>query len=215
MFAGSFKQMPFSEVVRLLSSSHQTGALNIKEEGTEVLIGQLFMQMGQLIDAVQGSHNGLDAIQELCRWIEADFVFDATAESSRQSLVAYPTEKLIEKIKLRTDELKAIKDSMPKPEDVPLYQSGMDASSLNVTPDELALLLQCSGEKTVTQIAQDSAKTADQISNSLARFRHAGIITLQSLPATGAGTTPADQGNAPQPKDSGKPVRYWRGHIVE
>jgi len=217
MFAGSFKQMPFSEVVRLLSSSHQTGALNIIEEGTEIQVGQLFMQMGQLMDAVQGSHNGLDAIQELCRWIEADFAFEASAESSRQSLVAYPTEKLIEKIKVRTDELKAIKDSMPSPEDIPVYQTGKDASNLSVTPDELALLLLCSGQKTVAEIAVDTAQTPDQIANALARFRHAEIITIQTPSAAPAVseaettiTEPATKMSAPK-----KPVRYWSGHIVE
>ncbi|MEM6883388.1 MAG: DUF4388 domain-containing protein [Verrucomicrobiota bacterium] len=214
MFAGSFKQMPFAEVVRLLSSSHQSGALNIKESGTEVIVGQLYMQMGQLVDAEQGSHSGLDALQELCRWIDADFSFDAKEESGRQSLVAYPTDKLIDKIKLRTDELKAIKDSMPKPNDMPVYQSGMDASGLNVTPDELALLLQCSGDKTVAQIAQDTGSTTDEISSSLARFNHAGIITLQNSPTPPA-EAPVKQEEPPAPKDPSKPVRYWRGHIVE
>jgi len=215
MFAGSLNQMPFSEVVRLLSSSHQTGLLNIREAGTEVIIGQLYMQMGQLVDAVQGSHNGLDALQELCRWIDADFSFDATAESNRQSLVAYPTEKLIEKIKLRTDELMAIKDSMPKPEDMLVYQSGMDASRLNVTPDELALLLQCTGDKTVKQIAGDSGEPTEQISSSLARFRHAGIITLKNAPEPASAPEPVAKEDLPQDDATKKPVRYWRGHIVE
>ncbi len=218
MFAGSFKQMPFSEVVRLLSSSNQSGALNINEPGTEVVIGQLFLQMGQLIDAVQGSHNGLDAVQELCRWVDADFSFDAAGQSSRQSLVAYPTDKLIEKIKLRTDELKAIRDSMPQATDVPLYQAGMDASALNITPDELALLLQCAGEKTVETIAAEMGNTTEAISRILARFRHAGIIVIEksnlNTEATGGeDISPASQ--APEVAKKDKPVRYWRGHIVE
>lgn len=214
MFAGSFKQMPFSEVVRLLSSSNQTGVLNVKEAGTDIVIGQLYLQMGQLIDAVQGSHSGLDAVQELCRWIDADFAFDASAESARQSLVAYPTEKLIDKIKLRTDELKAIKDSMPQPNDRPLYQPGVDASGLNVHPEELALLLQCSGEKSVAEIAATTGESTDQVSATLARFRHAGIITIEN--SQEAPGNPVVSGNTASPEDiSGKPVRYWRGHKVE
>jgi predicted transcriptional regulator len=214
MFAGSFKQMPFSEVVRLLSSSHQSGALNIVETGGEVVVGQLFIQMGQLVDATQGNHSGLDALQELCRWIDADFSFDATSEAQRKTLVAYPTEKLIEKIKARTDELTAIRDSMPQEHDIPLYQSGMDASALNVTPDELSLLLQCSGTQTVQQIAESTGQDAQLITRVLARFRHAGIIILQELPASPA---PADLVPEASPEVSAdkKKVRYWRGHKVE
>lgn len=221
MFAGSFNQMPFSEVLRLLSSSQQTGALIIREAETEVVIGQLFMQMGQLIDAVQGSHSGLDAVQELCQWIDADFAFEASAQSQRQTLVAYPTEKLIEKIKLRTDELKEIRDFMPAADDVPVYQSGMDASALNMTPDELALLLQCSGEKNVEQIAEAAGRMTEEVSVVLARFRSAGIILLEESASTlvpepmAEDTAPVEENTEKKEKKEKKAVRYWRGHIVE
>jgi hypothetical protein len=213
MFAGSFSQMPFAEVVRLLSSSNQTGALVITDSDDQREVGRLFLQMGQLVDAIQGEHAGLDALQELCRWIEADFSFDTEASPPRQTLVAYPTEKLIEKITARTGELEKIRQATPHPDDIPVYRSGKDASSLNVTPDELAILLQCSGDKNVADVAEIIRKTPGEVGQSLARFRHAGIIELKGGPENDP-SAPAAAKPKPEEKTD-KPVRYWRGHKVQ
>jgi len=211
MFAGSFKQMPMAEVVRLLSSSNQTGALNIRETDSGDLVGQLFFQVGQLVDAVQGEYTGLDALSYLCTWIDANFSFEAGMPPPRQSLVAYPTEKLIEKIAAKSGELEAIRKSTPGARDIPVYQAGRDASSLNATPDELALLLQCSGTQTVADIANILGKDPEEVGVLLARFRHAGIIEVKTSSDPGTQSTTAPQKNP----DPNKPVRYWRGHRVE
>ncbi len=213
MFAGTFEQMPFAEVVRLLCASAQTGVLVILEPESKTEVGQLYLQMGQMVDASQGGRGGLDAVQELCRWVTAEFRFDSGVPAPRQSLVAYPTEKLVEKIRARSDEILQMSRLMPGPEDLPIYQSGRDASGLIVGPDELALLLLCTGERTVGQIAQLSGLPADAVARSLARFRHVGLVDLAASPSSKEAAPPSlIESTSPA---ASKPVRYWRGHIVE
>lgn len=213
--------MSFSEVVKLLSSSNQTGALNILDPESREVHGQLFFQMGQLVDAVQEAHTGLDALQELCSWIDADFAFEEAAKPLRQSLISYPTEKLLEKIKRRTTELESLHRAMPKWDDVPVYCAGKESESINANPEELSILLLCTGEKNVNQIAFESGHSPDVIARTLARFRHVGIVEVMPPMAetteNPVETTPVEAEEKPTTSgdQEAKPVRYWRGHKVE
>ena len=193
----------------MLVASSQTGVLKLLlPSGTEAG-GLLYLQAGQIIHAEMEGQSGLDALSEICRLLEANFVFQEAVASPGQSLAVYPTPRLIEKIRQQMDELRVMQLETPDPADIPAYKQGGDLAGLNATPDELALLLQCSGEKTVTEIAALQGRTVVETAGILAKFKRAGLLDLTK--STGLQGDAAVQ----TPDITRESPRYWRGRQVE
>jgi len=207
MFAGTISQIALAEVCRLLSASNQSGVLNLlspQEEGH----ARIFFQAGQIMHAGAGELNGLDALSEICRYTDAAFAFETGVVAPAQTLAAYPTAKLIEKIRQHMDQLQALRVATPDPADILNYNPGASLAGLEATADDLSLLLLCNGSRDVNEVAKVANRSLGDVLKTLARFRAAGILDLQKGASTQ--TTPV----APAAEGSQSP-RYWRGRLVE
>jgi hypothetical protein len=224
MLKGSLAQINLVEVIRLLSSSNQTGQLHLMNMTDSVATGGCFFQMGKWVHASLGRFTGLDALKEICRMNDGSFAFEVGVTSPEQTLASYPTAALIDMVKEQVDEFQALRKAAPDGHEIPRYVSGKTVDGLEATPEELSILLQCSGEKTVLEIARQAGMNPVDLRTTLAKFRHVGLIeiipgtkppVLQPAPegeatAAPAAGSPAAE-NAP---DVAKPVRYWRGKPV-
>lgn len=230
MFSGNLSKISLAEVIRLLSMSSQTGALVIEERGFS---GMLYLQLGQVVHAACGNLEGLDALNELTVHRTANFAFNEGFAAPARTLADYPTEKLIDKLKKRIDELQALDEAVPGPYDIPSYQAGRKVQGLVARPDELSLLLLADGQRTVMEIAQSIRKDVGEVAAILGKFRYAGVVDIQE------GTPPVDAQPSPgspaseqtrvirpgntllptQPAtdhvEGEKTARYWRGKKIE
>jgi hypothetical protein len=218
MFSGSLSQMNLAEVLRLLSASNQTGVLLLSHNGQ--LVGSIFLGTGQLTHAEAGALQGLDALNHLCHDIQADFTFEVGVTSVPATLSAYPTAKLLENLKKRVGELTAFLAAMPKGEDYPRYVPGQGATGLQATAEELSLLLHANGQRTVRDIATATRIPLEQVRQTLAKFRMAGMIDLAAPvappPPIEPAPAPAPTAEpAPPTAAENKPARYWRGKRIE
>ncbi|MDL5054852.1 DUF4388 domain-containing protein [Oscillatoria laete-virens NRMC-F 0139] len=229
MFSGSFAQISFGEVLRLLTAAAQSGELQALSSGQ--MVGSVYLTNGQIADARTPSFSSLDAISELCLHTTADFVFAQGVQAPSQNLLGIPSAKIIETVVGRVNQINLIRSFAPMADEVVAYRPSENISKLDATPDELTLLLLANGQRTVAQIASESGRTLDFVQQSLARFRQAGVIEIvkvflppvtptappaplpaipQPLP-TSYGAVPNQGAAAPAPAQP----RYWRGKKIE
>lgn len=225
MLKGSLAQIDLTEVIRLLASSQQTGLLHIMNMGETVASGGCYFQLGRLVHATMSRYSGLDAVNEICRISDGTFAFEAGVAAPEQTLAQYPTPTLLEMIQEQLGEQRALARSAPQPEDILRYVPGRQIDGLEASPDELALLLLCNGERNVREISMVSGMSPAELRQTLGRFRHLGLLELITPKPGAPGTPPdavppppsADPAPAPEPEaPASEPriVRYWRGKPV-
>lgn len=222
--------MDLSAVLKLLTASHQTGALKLLDAQNGTAVATIFLQAGQLVHAEAAHYLGLDAISICCHFDEEAFAFEENEVSAQQTLAAYPTNKLQEKMSDQIRERIALKLALPQENEVPVYDISASLSGLEATPSDLSLLILCNGSRTVSQVAQDSRRTLQETSTTIAKFRKAGIIIISQLhvptptpltvppendSVTQAMTSPESGITLSQDSDEPKQARYWRGKLIE
>ncbi len=172
----------------------------------------LYFQSGQIVHAEAGASAGLDALSEICYFSDANFAFQEGEVASKQTLGVYPTPKLIEKIRQQVEEVRTMHEATPDFGDVPVYNQSASLAGLEATPDDLALLLLCSGGRTVSEIAHQVNRSPADTAKIVAKFHRAKIVELHKPEPPPAQAPESDAGRAdPQ---GGSP-RYWRGKLVE
>jgi Domain of unknown function (DUF4388) len=236
MLSGSLSEINLAEILQLLHSSNQTGVLMLTEEGNP--IGAIYLQVGEFTHAEAGAATGLDALNALVGASKATFAFQAGVNPPQQSLSPYPTAKLLEKLQRRIAEVIELAAALPKPSDVPKYIATAAGTSIQASPQELALLIMSNGSRTVAEIAAMANQTVTLVSETLAKFRQVNMVEIvtappppatpppaapaaaaPAAPAAGpppiptgpSGTTPENAGGTPDNADG---VRYWRGKRI-
>ncbi len=212
MFSGSFQTMDLGEVLRLLASSSQTGVLRILEDEA---IGAVYLQLGAVVHAETGLAQGLDALAALAERMDAAFAFDAgETVAPGRSLAEIPTGRLVETLRGQLDKLRAVRESMPGPEDVVAYQPGVQATGLQATPRDLSLLLLADGVRTVSEIAAAAGMSLESVRAVLGRFRRAGMIEIVEAGRSGASGQPEPAPEAPEGREAAGAPLYWRGKRI-
>jgi|GEM_PF-791818 len=219
MLKGSLGQISIVEVIRLLSSSNQTGQLHLMNMTDAVATGGCYFQMGKWVHASMGRFSGLDAIKEICRMSEGSFAFEVGVASPEQTLVQYPTATLVEMVREQVEEFQALRKAAPDGQDFPRYIPGKAVDGLEATPEELSMLLHCSGEKTVSEIARQTGIDVADMRRILGKFHFLGLVEIVPGSKTPAPSAPPSSDPAAgipveEAPSEAKPVRYWRGKPV-
>ena len=207
MFSGSFSTISFSEVIRLLSASSQTGGLHLYEGE---YLGSVFLQIGQLAHAEFHHLQGLDALMSLAGYNQAEFAFEAGISPTGQSLRAYPTEKIIDSLQRAASERAAVDSATPAAHDLPRYIMGQPMGNLQASPEELSLLLQANGKRTVAEIAHHLNLPVHTVSATLAKFRLAGVVEFLNS----ASNLTAGNSIIPSEEPPSAAPQYWRGRRI-
>lgn len=229
MFAGALQQVPLGEVLRLLSMSSQTGALILEAPGFS---GSIFFQVGQIVHASTGELEGLDALTLICERVEANYAFSEGFIAPARSLADYPSDRLIEKVRKRAEEILALRKAVLGPRDIPCYMPGRKVAGLVAKPDELSLLLLADGKRAVYELAKLGQRDVREVGEILGKFRHAGVLDVvgeapaevvaAANPAPPEPSVPEVREPTPPPSPEPvsvelepKPVRYWRGKRID
>lgn len=225
MFAGSLNQMDLSDVLKLLSASHQSGALNLLNPQTAAPVATLYLQAGQLTHAQAQTLSGLDAISYCCTLYEESFAFTEGSVSTEQTLASYPSAKLIEKMTEQIHRAKALALAMPDPTDLPLYLAGVSLDGLEASTEDLSLLILCNGNRSVQDLALSTKKNLPDLAKTIAKFSKVGIIEIKKpvisppslatpIPSKSS-TNDSEEPSAHPPNPSSQAPRYWRGKLIE
>lgn len=218
MFSGVLADTDLGEVLRLLTLSNQTGSLQIAEPISDIPVGSIYVQLGQLVHAETGELTGLDAAFQLSAYTGHRFSFEPNITTSSKTLTSYSTPELVEKIKARSLAIAQFISTLPAYDDIPHYIPGKKIDGFQATPDELRILLACQGKESVLQIAKHSQYEINAVREVLAKFQAAGMIWIEPSPSAKTQTATPEAPPLPEEpasrSDSEKPARYWRGKRI-
>lgn len=230
MLSGSLTEMNLAEVLRLLSASSQSGCLVLHADAPFAFF---YLKIGQLshceclLNSPGGpvKIKGLDAVSRACASSDASFRFDAEMFCEEESLLVYPTAKLLDSIGLFLEKKKNQGVALPDKDAILTYQAGKSLKNFKATQDELSLLLLANGKRSIVEIADASNCTIRAIQEWAAKFMSWGLLAVVSAEApperntVRTETLSTREGPAPDPEPSRaetrKTIRFWRGKPIE
>lgn len=222
MLTGSLNEMSLSDILRILSASSQTGCLVLFDTTVRATF---YLKIGQLshceynLNAATGQSTiqGIDAVSKACSLIHCHFRFDMHLMSDHETLLKYPTPKLIAGITQFIEKRKAPEIKLPEPDSVLLYQSIEDLKSFKASQEELGLLLLANGNRSLTDIAAIANLGIRQVQEWASKFLSHGLLgTSDSSKAnvqTNTATAPIQATNSTS-IETPKTVRLWRGKPI-
>lgn len=181
MIAGNLKEMNLAEVLKLLTASGQNGVLMLTETS---LVGSIYIKLGQIIHSSYNVSDsgqlkeGLESLAKICSHLEAQFRFEVGLTSDSESLIKYPTEKIIASIEKHVTKNKIPALELPSPNAIPKYLVGNNIKSFNAPPEALSLLIMADGHKTISEIAMYSDLEIEFVQKWTAKFLQQNMMQL-------------------------------------
>ncbi len=211
VFMGSLSEMPLYEVLRLLIHSSQTGVLHLLGKEDNAPLAGFHIQTGQMVEATLGADTGLDALKECCKISNAQFAFEEGASLNSSSLLAYDTGSLLQELEEQTVEYANFKASLPDLSDRPVYQRNKVSDELEVSADDLSLLLLCDGSRQVMEICVETGLSSQKVQQVLAQLLRAGLIRIEEPQEEKEAPSPSPPEHNTPSQSTGK---FWRGRRI-
>ncbi len=220
MLNGSLKDMPLPEVLRLLSASGQSGCLILHKENPFAFF---YLKIGQvshcesLTRTTQGWQKvaGIEALSKACSHQDCMFRFDTQAQSSEETLLKYPTAKLIDSIAQFIEKRRQLEVPLPSLSMKVAYQSSVTMKNFKASQEELSLFLLANGKRTLKEIAAASNLSELTVQQWASKFMQNGILAEEKEEELPIVEVKAEmKPELKQEMSPQKPVRYWRGKPV-
>lgn len=149
-FKGSLAQLSLLDILRMLSSGHRTGRVEIHNAGKS---GQLYLENGIIVHAVSGTQIGEKAVYTLMGWLEGDFSFVPNEPSPERSIET-TTEQLLLEAARQAEQWEDIKDILSSTDAVFNISPSGSTTTVSLKPIEWQVLAQVNGERSVVEIGE-------------------------------------------------------------
>jgi hypothetical protein len=172
---GSLADLPFPDIIQLVSVSGKTGRFVVRREHDH---GEIFLRDGQIVDARLDNIVGEEAVYEIAIWQEGEFEFDAGEATDRVTIHKSNTNLLMEAAR-RIDEWQVLSKKIPSTRCVPEFSENGVTGSVSLTPKEWALIRRIDGSRTIDAIATSAASSPYETSKVLYGLITNGLVQLQ------------------------------------
>jgi len=153
---GSIREFSVPDVVQFLCGHGKTGKLALSFAGAG---GAIFFDGGAVVHAEVGRREGEDAFFELMGRVEGNFEF-VPGETSGKKTVRQHTQILLLEGARRSDEREMLEELIPDTSLVPEFippEVGQTGKQITLNTSEWMVLAKIDGQRSVKQIASDSA----------------------------------------------------------
>jgi len=174
-FQGSLKELPLPDVIQLVAVSGKTGVFNLRN-GSEA--GQIYLRKGQIVHASVGSLNGEQAVYELARWFQGDFVFTPGTETEVETIDKSNTNLLMEAAR-QIDEWKILSKKIESTRMVPVFAPQASRTSVSFTPAEWAVITRVDERRSIEEIAAALGQGAFDVCKIIYGLLTSGILSLR------------------------------------
>ena len=149
-FRGNLAQLSLLDILRMLSSGHRSGRLEIHNAGKT---GELYLDDGIIMHAVTGTQLGEKAVFTLMGWLEGDFSFTPDVASPEKSIET-TTEQLLLEAARQAEQWEDIKDVLSSTDAVFNISPSGSTTTVSLKPVEWQVLAQVNGERSVVEIGE-------------------------------------------------------------
>jgi hypothetical protein len=172
---GSLADLPFPDIIQLVSVSGKTGRFVVRRDRDE---GEIYLRDGQIVDARLDTLDGEEAVYEIAIWQDGEFEFDAGKTTDRVTIHKSNTNLLMEAAR-RIDEWQVLSKRIPSTRCVPEFAEGGASGSVSLTPKEWALVRRINGSSTIDAIAASTSSSPYETSKVLYGLITNGLVQLQ------------------------------------
>jgi hypothetical protein len=152
-FQGSLTEFHLPDIVQFLSGARKTGLLKLVEGEEE---GEVYLQNGRIVHAVQGYLLGEEAVHALVLWGSGEFLFEPGI-TTEESTVSKSNTNLLMEAARRRDEWGVISREIPSVDWIPEFvipDENETGGQINLNTSEWILLSKIDGQRSLKDIAR-------------------------------------------------------------
>lgn len=174
-FQGSLRELPLPDVIQLVAVSGKTGVFNLRNGGDT---GQIYLRKGQIVHAAAGGLAGEQAVYELARWFQGDFVFTPGTETEVETVEKSNTNLLMEAAR-QIDEWKILSKKIESTRMVPVFAPQSSRVSVSFTPAEWAVITKVDERRSIEEIAAGLGQGAFDVCKIIYGLLTSGVLALR------------------------------------
>ncbi|MGE0638808.1 MAG: DUF4388 domain-containing protein [Thermoanaerobaculia bacterium] len=174
-FQGSLRELPLPDIIQLVAVSGKTGVFVLKNGGDS---GKIFLRKGQIVHASVGSLVGEQAVYELARWLQGEFVFTPGTEPDSDTVEKSNTNLLMEAAR-QIDEWKVLSKKIESTRMVPVFAPQDHPTSVSFTPPEWAVVAKVDERRTIEEIAVGLGQGAFEVCKVIYGLLTSGVLALR------------------------------------
>ena len=174
-FQGSLRELPLPDIIQLVAVSGKTGVFVLKN-GTDT--GRIFLERGQIVHATVGGLDGEQAVYELARWMQGDFVFTPATETEARTIEKSNTNLLMEAAR-QIDEWKILSKKIGSTRMVPVFAPSSGGGSMSFTPSEWAVVSKVDERRNIEEIAAGLGQGAFDVCKVVYGLLTSGVVALK------------------------------------
>lgn len=174
-FQGSLRELPLPDVIQLVAVSGKTGVFNLRN-GSDT--GQIYLRKGQIVHAAAGGLSGEQAVYELARWFQGDFVFTPGTETEVETVEKSNTNLLMEAAR-QIDEWKILSKKIESTRLVPVFAPQSSRVSVSFTPAEWAVITKVDERRSIEEIAAGLGQGAFDVCKIIYGLLTSGVLALR------------------------------------
>lgn len=174
---GSLAELSLPDVIQLVSVSGKTGAFHLTKDGE---YGKIFLDGGQIVDAVVGSLRGEQAVYEMAVWSEGDFSFNPGEQADETTIQASNAILMMEAAR-RFDEWRVLARKIPSLDAVPYFPPRSEGhDQVTLSPQEWVLVTRIDGTRSIEGISSELQWGAFDVSKLLFGLITSGLVALRT-----------------------------------
>lgn len=174
-FQGSLRELPLPDIIQLVAVSGKTGVFALKNGGDS---GKIFLRKGQIVHAAVGALSGEQAVYELARWLQGEFVFTPGVEPEVDSIERSNTNLLMEAAR-QIDEWKILSKKIESTRLVPVFAPQDRATSVSFSPTEWNVVSKVDERRSIEEIAAYVGQGAFEVCKVIYGLLGSGVLALK------------------------------------
>jgi hypothetical protein len=174
-FQGSLRELPLPDIIQLVAVSGKTGVFALKNGGES---GKIFLRKGQIVHAAVGTLVGEQAVYELARWLQGEFVFTPGTEPEGETIERSNTNLLMEAAR-QIDEWKILSKKIESTRMVPVFAPQERPTSVSFTPAEWAVVSKVDERRSIEEIAAGMGHGAFEVCKVIYGLLGSGVLALR------------------------------------
>jgi hypothetical protein len=174
-FQGSLRELPLPDIIQLVAVSGKTGVFALKNGGES---GKIFLRKGQIVHAAAGALSGEQAVYELARWQQGEFVFTPGLEPEFDSIEKSNTNLLMEAAR-QIDEWKILSKKIESTRMIPVFAPQDRATSVSFSPTEWNIVSKVDERRSIDEIAAFVGQGAFEVCKVIYGLLGSGVLALK------------------------------------
>ncbi len=174
-FQGSLRELPLPDIIQLVAVSGKTGVFVLRN-GAQT--GKIYLEKGQIVHADVVGMVGEQAVYELARWLQGDFVFTPGAEAEARTVDKSNTNLLMEAAR-QIDEWKILSKKIESTRLVPVFTPQSTGTSVSFSSAEWALITRVDERRNIEEIAAALGHGAFEVCKVVYGLLTSGVLSLR------------------------------------